>query len=195
MISSPYFHDDFFQNAIDSFKDASDSMIDYQDSVIDFDKVKINYCKSYASSNEASQSVDVLILNKQDKIVFIEFKNGKINNRGKKSRLKSKLRDSILIFNDINRLDLDFSRNNVEYILVYNQAENRSSVSEQQSQQIRQNGTETTDSLRNIQQSFARKAGEEFVYFGLEVLKKVFVLDVHTYTKTEFDEYYNTQLK
>ena len=195
MISSPYFHDDFFQNAIDSFKDASDSMIDYQDSVINFDTVKTNYCKSYASSDKASQSVDVLILNKQDKIVFIEFKNGKINDRNKRSRLKSKLRDSILIFNDINRLDLDFSRNNVEYILVYNQAENRSSVSEQQSQQIRQNGIETTDSLRNIQQSFARKAGEEFVYFGLEVLKKVFVLDVHTYTKTEFDEYYNTQFK
>lgn len=188
MISSPYFHDDFFQNAIDSFQDASDSMIDYQDSVINFDKVKINYCESYGSSDKASQSVDVLILNKQDKIVFIEFKNGKINNRDKKSRLKSKLRDSILIFNDVNKLELDFSRNNVEYILVYNQAENRSSVSEQ-------NGAEITDSLRDIQQSFAKKAGEEFVYFGLDVLKQVFNLDVHTYTKTEFDEYYNTQLR
>lgn len=170
-------------------------MIDYQDSVIDFDKVKINYCERYGSSNEASQSADVLILNKQDKIVFIEFKTGKINNRNKKSRLKSKLRDSILIFNDINKLDLDFSRNNVEYILVYNQDENRSSVSEQKSQQIRQNEAETTDSLRDIQQFVANKAGEEFVYFGLEVLKKVFISDVHTYTKTEFDEYYNTQLK
>lgn len=195
MINSHYFSDVFFQNAIDSFQNASDSMIDYQDSVIDFDKVKINYCERYGSSNEASQSADVLILNKQDKIVFIEFKTGKINNRNKKSRLKSKLRDSILIFNDINKLDLDFSRNNVEYILVYNQDENRSSVSEQKSQQIRQNEAETTDSLRDIQQFVANKAGEEFVYFGLEVLKKVFISDVHTYTKTEFDEYYNTQLK
>ena len=195
MINSHYFSDVFFQNAIDSFQNASDSMIDYQDSVIDFDKVKINYCERYGSSNEASQSADVLILNKQDKIVFIEFKTDKINNRNKKSRLKSKLRDSILIFNDINKLDLDFSRNNVEYILVYNQDENRSSVSEQKSQQIRQNEAETTDSLRDIQQFVANKAGEEFVYFGLEVLKKVFISDVHTYTKTEFDEYYNTQLK
>lgn len=187
MINNINFSDSFFKNAIDTFEKASDCMVSYNDNVIDFDKVKIAYCEKYGSSQEASQSVDVLVHNKNNNIVFIEFKNGKLNGKYKKSRLKSKLRDSILIFNEINRLDLSFTRKNMEYILVYNYEKNKNSVEEQQKS--------ANEGLRTIQQTLAKKARQEFVYFGLELLKNVFVLDVHTYTKEEFDKYYNTQLK
>lgn len=75
----------------------------------------------------------------------------------------------------------------MEYILVYNYERNKDSVEEQQKS--------ANEGLRTIQQTLAKKARQEFVYFGLELLKNVFVLDVHTYTKEEFDKYYNTQLK
>lgn len=190
MINSKYFEHELFENQA-TLKETSydddkkEYMVEYTDLVIDFDKVKENYCEKYGSHKEASKSADALVVNKNGKIVFIEFKNGQL--KGKTSGLKSKLRDSLLIFCDINGLNLKFTRENIEYILVYNDSKNKNSV-EDQKKKIK-------EGLPEIQGLLAGLANEEFVYFGLWVLKKVFISDVHTYTVEEFDKYYQESLK
>lgn len=182
MINSGFFQDKIFKNAIVTFQDASSNMINYQTNVIDFDKVKEDYCQKYKACGKASQSVDALVVDKNNRIIFIEFKNGNLKN--KKSKLKSKLRDSLLIFNDLNNLKLDFSRKNCEYILVYNYDKNINLVQTER----REAG------LMMIQNTLANLGGQEFVHFGLHPLKGVFVSEVHTYSKQDFDSYYQKYL-
>lgn len=172
-------------------------MVNYTDLVIDFDTVKEKYCEQYGSDKKASKSADALVVNKSGKIIFIEFKNGKLNGRHKSSSLKSKLKDSLLIFCDINNLQLDFARENIEYILVYNENENSGSIDEQRKKIVadREGSMLPQYGLSYIQNQMARLGNQRFVYFGLEVLKNVFVSDVHTYNVSEFDHYYQNYLK
>ena len=75
-------------------------------------------------SEDRAASVDALVV-KGDVIVFIEFKNGKVNNRN----VKDKIRDSLLIFNDITEKNLTYTRNKAELIVVYNEERIRCQIS------------------------------------------------------------------
>ncbi|MGT2846080.1 hypothetical protein [Streptococcus massiliensis] len=173
MIDGSLFKNEFFDSAKKTLDLATDKMITHNFEVYDFDDVKKNYCNKYNSSNEASKSVDTILINKQhDRIVFIECKSGSLigrNSGKKKSDIKSKLRDSLLIFNDINSKNLDFSRDKAEFILLYDESEN--------------------PSLGAIQKRLSQKAGEEFIKFDLGIMRGVFVKNVHTYTVDEFNKY------
>ena len=73
-------------------------MVDSQISAIDFDKVKEIYAKGLGIS-QTPTSIDA-ILPLEERFIFIEFKNGKINSEEKRN-IKSKIKDSLLIFCDI----------------------------------------------------------------------------------------------
>lgn len=146
-------------------------MVENEIQVIDFDLLKEKYCTDKSDipgANRAATSADALI-SRDDKVYFIEFKNGNIKKREHKSKIKSKLRDSVLIYCDITKKDLDFARENVEYILVYNATKN---------------------SLGEIQDRISSLGNSKFCHFGLEVLKGIFALDVKTYKVEEFAEYF-----
>lgn len=146
-------------------------MVEHEIQVIDFDLLKENYCtdmSDISGAKSAATSADALIF-RGDKVYFIEFKNGNIQPSHQKSKIKSKLRDSVLIYCDIIKEDLDFARKNVEFILVYNSTKN---------------------SLGVIQDKIFSLANSTFCHFGLEVLKGIFAFDVKTYNVEEFAEYF-----
>ena len=96
-------------NMVDSDKDIS------KDIVIDFDDVKTAFCSKFHKRNEVFKSADALLYSEvKNKLIFVEFKNGKVKD------VKTKLKDSLLVFSNIVDVDLKFCRKYLEYIVVYN---------------------------------------------------------------------------
>lgn len=67
-------------------------------SSVDFDAVKDNYQRKLGLFGDRACSVDAVI-QISDSVIFLEFKNGNMKNE--KSKVKQKLRDSLLIFSDL----------------------------------------------------------------------------------------------
>lgn len=138
---------------------------------IDFDTVKDEYIKKIGR-NKGIKSNDALLEDPEtEKLVFIEFKNGKIKKPEIKTALKEKIFDSMAIFLHIINENIGFSRENMEYVLVYNEEKNPTSFGV-------------------IQSQILQPAKEEIIRFGLDKFKNYFFKDVHTYTKDEFNEKY-----
>jgi len=84
--------------------------------VVDFDRVKDVFLNGLGETNEKAKSVDALVID--NKIYLIEFKNG--NARTEKQNIVLKAKDSITILNSILNQQVEFSRKNCIFILVYN---------------------------------------------------------------------------
>ena len=146
--------------------------------VVDFDLVKRRYLNGLGMSEDRAASVDALVV-KGDVIVFIEFKNGKVNNRN----VKDKIRDSLLIFNDITEKNLTYTRNKAELIVVYNEEKNPLP------NQLRKEKMQETPSRIAIAEHLFSKANQEFIRFDLERYENLYFKAVHTYSKDKFSEY------
>ena len=70
-------------------------MTDSEMEVVNFDQVKRCYVNALGLSENNASSVDALV-QFADCIAFVEFKNGKVNNRN----VKDKIRDSLLMFTE-----------------------------------------------------------------------------------------------
>ncbi len=117
----------------------------FQDTVIDFDDVKTAFCSKFHKSNEVFKSADALLYSEvKNKLIFVEFKNGKVKD------VKTKLKDSLLVFSNIVDVDLKFCRKYLEYIVVYNYEKNKQYVEQEKEEQ-------------NKSQSLSREYIEGFV--------------------------------
>lgn len=147
----------------------------------DFDIIKEKYEENNNCNKNGLCSVDAILFNK-DTLLLIEFKNGqlyynekykdldsedKLNRVSRISNIKYKIRDSILILGHITNTNLDFYRQNVIFILVYNQEKNTSKIA--------------------IQQYVNKKANRKISRFGLDRLENAFFKEVYTLTEKEFD--------
>lgn len=164
-------------------KDDSDpSDIQYMTSsdleVINFDLVKTSYTNKLGLSEEAATSADAIVQLKNG-ISFIEFKNGKVNNRN----IKDKARDTLLIFLDIIGENITFSRSNIDFIVVYNLAKNP------MPNQVKKGQLQETPSRVSIADHFMAKAKKELIRFDLEKYEKLYFRKIHTYSKEKFEEY------
>lgn len=134
---------------------------------VDFDKVKDEYVTDlHISQNPRSN--DALLVTKDNKVFFIEFKNGIIDDK-KKFDVKGKIYDSMPILTDIIGKGISYTRNKFVYILVYNESKN--------------------NPITTIKKHIASKAKVELICFDLERFKNFFFKDVHTYTETEFEDF------
>lgn len=156
-------------------KDASDKdniqyMTDSNVKVVDFDKVKECYHNLYAQDNQKDliSSADALAKTSES-LVLIEFKNGNMQNSDQKRKVKEKLRDSLLLLSGIIDKSIAYSRVNVDFVLVYNEDKDKSRLS--------------------ISKHILREANEELIRFDLERFKHVYLREIHTYTKAEFNRY------
>lgn len=164
--------------------------------VINFDKLKEYYVSKYKDKigidfkdNERGiKSLDTLILTDNLKL-FIEFKNGDISYIDKsdndkmitEERLKNnisysvewKIRDSLLILCDIIDKNISYTRENLDFILVYNQSKNPD-----------------RDNMKNY---MLKKSGDELVKWGYDKYK-IFFRNVHTYTQNQFEKYINDNI-
>lgn len=161
-------------------KDTSDGEVKYMTScnlkVINFDRVKTRYLNMLGLSEEKAKSIDALCQMKNqndDGIYMIEFKNGKVKPRD----IEMKTRDSLLVFQSITDKQLEYVRNNVRFILVYNKECNDADF-------------RTKKALL-----LARKGKIDYTQFGLANLRDYCFKDVIAYSKEEFEDEFVSLLK
>ncbi len=140
---------------------------------INFDKVVEEYQQIY-NLYKKPKSIDALVYT-DDKIIFIEFKNGVIENKKRKKEFKQKISDiknkilnSILIFNDIASSQININRTIHDFILVYNGKKN------------------SKEKMVNPMLRNGSSGG--LIRFNLEIFKKYCFENVYTYTKEEFEQ-------
>ena len=174
---------EIFKKNLSTFKETSYDkdgkipryMTDSEIQVVNFDKVKGNYIKGMNLSNTPCSN-DALYLGEDKKFYFVEFKNGVMINPVVYN-LHYKIYDSLLMFNDIVNENISFCRQNMYYVLVYNEERN-SSVK----------GKKQEDSSKAvICKLIHKKADKKFVRFGLERFEKMYFKEVFTYTESEFE--------
>lgn len=157
----------------DHDKQNIDYMTESQKEVINFDEVVEEY-KQILRLLKTPKSIDALVYTDTKKI-FIEFKNGVIENpynreetKEKISDIKDKILNSVLIFNDITSSQLYENRIFCDFILVYNGQKN---------------------SKQKIGSHVLKKGSSGgLIRFNLENLKKYCFRNVYTYTKEEFEK-------
>lgn len=191
---------DIFKNNMDllyktSCDDANEIyMIDMncaiaQDRVINFDNVKIDFCGSYGKPPKSVfSSADTLIYSEvKRKFIFVEFKNG--NTKG----VNKKLKDSLIIFANIAKEDLDYCRKNFEYIVVYNYDKNKDNITQKKKEKENKQGVDEyyKEGIANKLYKFRNDKDDELILFGLDLMKDICVSNVHTYTVDEFIKYYS----
>mgnify|MGYP006922144306 CR=1 FL=1 len=168
-------------------KDDSDTshiqyMTDSEMEIVNFDQVKRCYVNALGLSENNAASVDALAQFAEG-FAFVEFKNGKVNNRN----VKDKIRDSLLMFTDITGESVSNTRNNLDLIVVYNIERNPLP------NQLKRGTLQESPSRIAIADHIAKKAKEEIILFDLERYKKLYFRKVHTYSKEKFAEYLTCQ--
>lgn len=147
---------------------------------IDFDEVKRLYVNEMGHSEDDACSLDALYQN-NDQLIFFEFKNGRVNN----SNVRWKAYDSLMILGGILNITINQLRKTAILIIVYNEGVNPIGNS------VIKN-TDAAPSLISISKRIKGLAGEELIRFNLERFKDLYYKDVHTFTKSEFEEYLDT---
>ena len=164
----------------DSDKEKIEYRTESERPAVDFDAVKTEYTNSLNLSEENADSVDGMF-EANGSLVFVEFKNGNMKNE--KAKVKSKIRDSLLIFCDITKTRIDDTRKIAEFILVYNLNKNPLP------NQLKKQSVQESQSRVNIAKYLCQKAGKEFIRFDLERFQTLYFKAVHTYSKDEFEKY------
>lgn len=144
---------------------------------VNFDLVKRAYTNNLGLSEETASSCDSLAFLPAGS-VFIEFKNGKVQ----PAEIKTKIRDSLLIYGGITGQSIADTRTALEFILVYNEQKNPD----------RSPSTSPPDdapSRVTIAEHLAIRANIEHIRFDLERFQKLYFSAVHTYTPEEFEKY------
>ncbi len=150
---------------------------------VSFDLVKRHYVNGLGLSEEVAASVDAVV-QIGETVVFIEFKNGKVNNRN----VKDKIRDSLLIFNDITGKNIAYTREKVELVVVYNCEKNPLP------NQLKKGKTQESPSRTAISDYFTAKGQKELILFDLERYENLYFGRVHTYSPERFEAYLNGEL-
>jgi hypothetical protein len=160
------------QTSIDTDKISSQGGREYfmttcQKHVVNFDKFKENVVSRFKLT-ETPSSCDALYMYNENEWFLIEFKNGKID-KEKMHQIRGKVFQSLLILTEKLNNTISFTRNNIKFILVYN--EDIEHTARQQ-----------------IGASLYRLAGNgHYIFFGIDGLNFYFK-DVFTWNKKEFQD-------
>lgn len=156
-------------------------MTESQVDVINFDKVKEAYAREKGLKSHP-KSNDALYIQSGDIDTFIEFKNGYME-KGKGPELKEKIYDSLLILMDIIDENISYTREHLNYILVYNGGKNSDN------ENINPKTTmQDSPAREEISKSVFKLAKERKIRFGLDKFKGYCFREVATYTKEEFEQ-------
>ena len=168
----------------DSNNDKIEFMTESEIEVIDFDSVKTKYTNELQLSEETAKSVDALT-ETCDGLAFVEFKNGNMKNE--KAKVKEKIRDSLLLFCDITNKTVSYTREKMDFVLVYNIEKNPLP------NQVAKNEVRDSVSREAIAKYFLSMANKELIRFDLERFQTLYFKNVHTYSKAEFDLYWKAK--
>ena len=146
--------------------------------VVDFDEVKNQYVSSLGTrAVPAPNSNDALHVDRNDRMYFVEFKNGKVD----KYKLMQKNYDSTIILSTILDENIANLKERLEYILVYDEEKNPEG---------KDSGLLVQQSSFNdkIRQDFAKQSNENFIKFNQGFFVNYLFSDVHTITKSDFEK-------
>lgn len=182
-----------FQNHISNLKETSLDKHDYMTqstrAAINFDEVKDEYVLNLGLS-EIPKSNDALFDEGNGNLVFVEFKNGFMD-RHKQFAVRKKIYDSALMFTDITSIGISAMRNNMKYILVYNETVNQTNPDDEL-QKKQKSTVQSSPSFDSIAKTLGQLANEEYICFGIKIFQNYCFKEVHTYTEKEFDMYLST---
>lgn len=148
----------------------AEPMCTSQIEVVNFDKIPVGYVRGKGWGN-VPKSNDALYIDAQKKWHFIEFKNGEV----KKGDIYRKLYDSLIMLLESNIIpNFDFSRENIDYILVYNSDK----YGKDQEVPAR---VQTYSYIMGL-------AEQEERLFDIDKFEKYLFRKTHTYTKAQFEE-------
>lgn len=151
---------------------------------VNFDNVKNDYIKDLSLSN-APSSNDALFLSRDNKLLFVEFKNGFMDGE-KKFSIRKKIYDSIIILTDILNTGISALRNKMEYILVYNESVN---ADEKEVLEKTRYSVQHSQAYDFIAKGVSKMANKEYICFGVNMFENYCFSKVHTYTEAEFEEF------
>jgi hypothetical protein len=131
-----------------------------QFTVVNFDAFKENIVRKFGLSKSPKSCDALCCINGQ--FFLIEFKNGKMD-KNKVYEIRGKIFESLLLLTEELGVTINYTRNNLTFILVYN------------------------DSVRHsINSSLSRKAKINDILFGLDSFEKIYFKDVFTMNEDEF---------
>ncbi len=102
--------------------------------------------------------------------------------------MQFKIRDSLLIFNDITGKNIAYTREKVELVVVYNCEKNPLP------NQLKKGKTQESPSRTAISDYFTAKGQKELILFDLERYENLYFGRVHTYSPERFEAYLNGEL-
>jgi hypothetical protein len=168
------FSDTLEKTSEDINKSATDKyMTSCKLKVVNVDKLKDNLIKNM-SLTEAPKSCDALYMTSQKELFMIEFKNGVIDAK-KNYEINGKIFQSLLLLLEKFSIQTDFTRDNMNFILVYNE-------------NVRHGEAEYENTgVRRVSGPIFKRASIREIRFGLHRFRKLYFKDVFTYTKIEFE--------
>lgn len=165
----------------DSDKEHLTYMTESSLGVIDFDLFKETYAQERVIQEPCS--CDALLLDKNNELNFIEFKNIASRRNLNRKDIREKVYCSLLMFSDeVNHTLKDITKH-VNFIFVYNA-----------SLDDNQNGTPNTNiqrsqSYRNFTQFATNQARTPIIRFGFDIFKTFCFKEVYTLNQEEFEEH------
>lgn len=169
-------------------------MSNIENNVVDFDKVKDNYLKSLSEGPSQTCLSNDALLKVEDQWYFIEFKNGVITIQVN-DEIKTKIYDSLLVFLEIINKHIDYSREKINYILVFNSdhIDKPRYTKNFDKNEFYNHYPDYRADLLFLLENLGGDFGKP--QFGLERFKKFIFRDVKTIPKSVFDEYIKEILK
>ncbi|RHA17253.1 hypothetical protein DW944_10000 [Eubacterium ventriosum] len=152
---------------------------------INFDDVKDFYVKDLAVPL-VPKSNDALVVVSDSEAYFVEFKNGEID-ISKNYQIKIKIYDSLLLLLDLIEKNISFSRENLHYILVYNEdiKHTSSQFDKNEAEKVKKQFSPHRDKIVKRVNNLAAK---KYIQFGLEKFERLYFKSVSTYTKKQFEQ-------
>ncbi len=136
--------------------------------VIDFDAVKEAYMSDISVPTDFASSVDAVFSDDEEKIYFVEFKNGDFEG----IKIKKKAYDSILIYQDVVSSKISELRDNGIFILV---------ISDEKYEKL---------SARDKRaMAFASRGKTDYAIYGLNKLRGYCFKEVHCKKALNFKKY------
>ncbi len=148
--------------------------------VIDFDGVKDDYIKTL-KLEDTPKSNDALYI-KDTGLYFIEFKNG--NMKKEIHKVRRKIFDSLLIFTDIINKGISYTRENINYILVYNKDYRPNPTGKLDKDEVQE--SKELDKLAGFIIKHGRLESDPFEL--KKQFERLYFKKVYTWTAEEFEE-------
>lgn len=154
-------------------------MVHCQEHAIDFDAFLEAYFKQCYSKkcSKVPESVDAVLF-VDGKYTLIEFKNGRMD-KEKCHNVKCKIAHSLLVIMDHQNIGIDYVKNNISFVLVYN---NKTAFKKE---------PDLKQYKKMIASGVMQKAKTRIIHFGLDIFKETYFKDVLTIEKDEFQDFLN----